>query len=36
MSDSAMRDFFELIEIYDQPAMFSDSRIDRETMHHQC
>ena len=32
MSDSAMRDYFELIEIYDQPAMFSNGRIDRETV----
>ena len=32
MSDSAMRDYFELIEIYDRPAMFSDGRIDRETV----
>ena len=32
MSDSAMRDYFELIEIYDKPALFSNGRIDRDTV----
>ncbi len=32
MSDSAMKDDFELIEIYGKPAMFTNGRIDRFTV----
>ncbi len=32
MSNSAMKDYFELIEIYGKPAMFTNGRIDRFTV----